>query len=80
MKIFILLSLCLSHIGYAGEDLRSFQEELLSEVNSEIQKDDFYLKKKTSAGRGPASVKQHPRFESAPKIDKNVKQLGHADW
>ncbi len=80
---FLILGIVLATTNvFAKDNLRSFQDELLSEVNSEIQNDDYRLKKKASLGRGPASVKevQHPRFESAPKVDKNVRQTGLADW
>lgn len=82
MKYLILGVIFLSSQGFAKEDLQSFQDELLSTVNSEIKKDDFHLKKNASPERGPASIKelQHPHFKTAPKIDKNLKQTGLSDW
>ena len=80
MKFFVFGTLILSFAAVAKDDLRTFQYELLTDVKAEIHRDDDHLKKKTVGGRGPASVKPRPRFESAPKIDKTVKQMGHADW
>lgn len=81
MKLFMLGFIFLSFACLAKDNLQSFQKELLKEVKSEINNDDYRLKKK-SAGRGPASVKEvkHPRFDSAPKVDKTVRQTGLADW
>lgn len=81
MKLLILSALFLSFSSFAKEDLNSFQKELLTEVNTEISKDDYRLKTRAT-GRGPASVEEshHPKFESVPKIDKSVRQTGHTDW
>jgi hypothetical protein len=81
MKYLILSVILLSATCFAKDNLKSFQEELLTEVKSEINNDDYRLKDK-KLGRGPASIKetQHPRFETVPKIDKSVRQTGLADW
>ncbi len=78
MKFLLILGLSVSFNAFA-KGMKEFNQTLIQKVQEDLGKDEERFKKK-EASRGPASVQSEPEFETTPKIDKNVKQLGPNKW
>jgi hypothetical protein len=80
MKLLILL-LMTSSFAWSKPTHINFNEALLQDVQTDIQRDED--KFKAEPKRGPASVEQvevRPTFKEEPKIDKHNRQIGPKNW
>jgi hypothetical protein len=78
---FLTLVICFSSFAaFAKTDVQDFNKALIQNVEKEVKQDEDRFRK-TSVGRGPASVQEkEPEFYGDQKIDKTVRQTGHSKW
>lgn len=79
--LFFLALVSVCSVVHAKKEASDFSRVLLENVQADIQNENNDMFRKSSVGRGPASIESsEPSFEQNEKIEKNVKQLGPNKW
>lgn len=82
MKITLFALILLSSTAWSKE-MKTFNSDLLKNVQKDIQNENDDQFRKKSVSRGPASVESEPEgkhIEQEKKIDKTVRQIGNQSW